>query len=69
MKKRHPLIVIVILSACTLANIDASATNQNPPASGCVRCHTDVKKLIRLSWEVERVRGKPRVSAEIEGEG
>ncbi len=39
------------------------------PTSGCVQCHTDVKQLIRLSWEVERVRGKPTVSAEIEGEG
>ena len=40
-----------------------------PPASTCVQCHTDVKKLIRLGWKVEKVRGKPRVSAENEGEG
>ncbi len=39
------------------------------PASTCVQCHTDVKKLIRLGWEVEKVRGKPEVSAENEGEG
>jgi hypothetical protein len=37
--------------------------------SGCVQCHTDVRRLIRLSWEVERVRGKPAVSALTEGEG
>ena len=39
------------------------------PASTCVQCHTDVKKLIRLGWEVEKVRGKVKVSAENEGEG
>jgi hypothetical protein len=39
------------------------------PTSECVQCHTDVKKLIRLSWEVEKVRGKPQQSAENEGEG
>jgi hypothetical protein len=39
------------------------------PDSTCVQCHTDVKKLIRLGWEVEKVRGKPEVSAENEGEG
>ena len=58
-----PLIVIAALSfACPLAG-------QEAPTSTCVQCHTDVKKLIRLSWEVERVRGKPKVSAENEGEG
>jgi hypothetical protein len=39
------------------------------PTSTCVQCHTDVKKLIRLGWEVEKVRGKPKISAENEGEG
>jgi hypothetical protein len=42
---------------------------QEAPPSQCVQCHTDVKKLIRLGWEVEKVRGKPEVSAENEGEG
>ena len=45
------------------------ASAQEAPASSCVTCHTDVKKLIRLGWEVEKVRGKARVSAENEGEG
>lgn len=42
---------------------------QDAPTSRCITCHTNVKKLIRLGWEVEKVRGKPRVSAETEGEG
>jgi hypothetical protein len=46
-----------------------SSPSENGEASGCVQCHTDVKKLIRLSWEVEKVRGKPKVSALTEGEG
>lgn len=35
----------------------------------CVVCHTDVKKLIRLSWEIEKIRPKPVKSAETSGEG
>jgi hypothetical protein len=42
---------------------------QETSSSRCIECHTDVKKLIRLSWEVEKVRGKPPVSEETEGEG
>jgi hypothetical protein len=55
---------------------NASGSDGKPPetaysesVSGCIQCHTDVKKLIRLSWEVERVRGKPAVSAQTQGEG
>lgn len=58
-----PLIVLVLPSAAF------SLAGTVSPASTCVQCHTDVKKLIRLGWEVEKVRGKPRVSAENEGEG
>jgi hypothetical protein len=42
---------------------------QTTAISNCVQCHTDVKRLIRLGWEVEKIRGKPQVSAETEGEG
>ncbi len=54
-----PLIFLPVSPASAL---DAST-------SSCVTCHTDVKGLIRLGWEVEKVRGKARVSAENEGEG
>jgi len=37
--------------------------------SECVKCHTDVKGLIRLGWEIEKIKGKPAESAEIQGEG
>ncbi|RLB83344.1 MAG: hypothetical protein DRH17_02885 [Deltaproteobacteria bacterium] len=42
---------------------EASAKNE------CVGCHTNVKKLIRLSWEIEKIRPKPDKSAETAGEG
>ena len=51
-----------------LASEPAAPPNSGE-VNGCVACHTDVKKLIRLSWEVEKVRGKPKTSALTEGEG
>jgi len=37
--------------------------------SECINCHTNLKKLIRLSWEIEKIRPKPAESAETSGEG
>jgi hypothetical protein len=37
--------------------------------SECIACHTDVKKLIRLSREVQKIRPKLGKSAETLGEG
>ena len=37
--------------------------------SQCVVCHTDVKKLIRLGWEIEKIRPKQGKSAQTSGEG
>ncbi|WDP90996.1 MAG: hypothetical protein HUN04_15365 [Desulfobacter sp.] len=37
--------------------------------SQCITCHTDLKKLIRLCWEVEKIKPKPPESAENSGEG
>jgi|GEM_PF-2230133 len=37
--------------------------------SECVQCHTNVKKLIRLSWEVEKIKPKQKKSAQTSGEG
>jgi hypothetical protein len=35
----------------------------------CVRCHTNVKGLIRLGWEVEKVKPKQGKSTKTSGEG
>jgi len=58
-----PLVALGVLS------LASPLVGQEAPTSTCVQCHTDVKKLIRLGWEVEKVRGKPQLSAENEGEG
>lgn len=58
-----PLVALGVLS------LASPLASQEAPTSTCVQCHTDVKKLIRLGWEVEKVRGKPQLSAENEGEG
>ncbi len=58
-----PLVALGILS------LASPLVGQEAPTSTCVQCHTDVKKLIRLGWEVEKVRGKLQLSAENEGEG
>jgi hypothetical protein len=35
----------------------------------CVNCHTNLKKLMDLSWEVKKIKPKQKVSKEISGEG
>jgi hypothetical protein len=57
------------LAAVAVFGLAHPLAGQETPTSTCVQCHTDVKKLIRLSWEVEKVRGKSQLSAENEGEG
>lgn len=37
--------------------------------SQCIQCHTNLKKLIRLCWEVEKIKPKAKGSAETSGEG
>ena len=35
----------------------------------CVNCHTNLKKLMDLSWEVKKIKPKQKLSREISGEG
>jgi len=35
----------------------------------CVNCHTNLKKLMDLSWEVKKIKPKQKLSKEISGEG
>lgn len=59
-----------LLVLLTLLSFRAGAEDApSAPSSQCVRCHTDVKGLIRLGWEIEKIRGKPAVSDETVGEG
>jgi hypothetical protein len=54
---------IWVFAAVPRAEVESAAESE------CVKCHTDAKGLIRLGWEVEKIKGKPVSSAEIEGEG
>lgn len=35
----------------------------------CVKCHTNLKRLMDLSWEVKKIKPKKKLSKEISGEG
>ena len=59
---------LLVLAGATVASLSASRNSQSNQ-SQCVLCHTDVKGLIQLSWEVEKVKSKPARSAETAGEG
>jgi hypothetical protein len=37
--------------------------------SQCVQCHANLKKLIRLCWEVEKIKPRTKTSTETAGEG
>jgi hypothetical protein len=45
------------------------ATTVSVNENQCVKCHTNVKGLIRLGWKIEKIKGKPTASQEIAGEG
>jgi hypothetical protein len=60
--------LLVSFSACSLT-LAVKEVAVGKSESQCVVCHTDVKKLIRLSWEIEKIRPKQGQSAETSGEG
>ena len=63
------LALIVTLGVWSvLENRQAVAVAQKKD-SQCVKCHTNVKGLIRLGWEIEETKGTPAASEETEGEG
>ena len=60
--------VLVCFCACSLT-LPEKEPEVGTTESQCVVCHTDVKKLIRLGWEVEKIRPKQGKSAQTSGEG
>ncbi|MGD9331298.1 MAG: hypothetical protein PVJ53_08290 [Desulfobacterales bacterium] len=67
--KTYGAVLLMSLALGLFFSLVWPVVGQEPPSSRCIECHTDVKNLIRLSWEVEKVRGKPPRSEETEGEG
>jgi hypothetical protein len=62
---------LVLIAVLTMApEVTADALQSTPSdSSQCIHCHTRVKGLIRLSWEVEKRHPRPAQSAETSGEG
>jgi hypothetical protein len=61
---------VFAFSAVLFIGLTSKTSGTGPTAeSQCVKCHTDAKRLIRLSWEIEKIRPKPAKSALTSGEG
>ncbi len=59
----------VLLAVAGFAAPVHSADPVTPGSSQCVTCHTNLKGLIRLCWQVEKIKPQPKTSAENTGEG
>ena len=55
--------LFIVLTPKTSINKEIAAENE------CVNCHTNLKKLMDLSWEVKKIKPKLEQSKEISGEG
>jgi hypothetical protein len=55
--------LLIVLTPKTSINKEIDAENE------CVNCHTNLKKLMDLSWEVKKIKPKMEQSKEISGEG
>ncbi|MGD2149483.1 MAG: hypothetical protein PVJ20_11245 [Desulfobacterales bacterium] len=55
--------LFLVLTPRTWINKGVAAENE------CVNCHTNLKKLMDLSWEVKKIKPKQERSKEISGEG
>jgi len=66
----YVMAVCVLVSFCVFSlTLAEEEPEVGKSESQCVVCHTNVKKLIRLSWEIEKIRPKLGKSAETSGEG
>ena len=55
--------LFLILTQKGLISKEIAAENE------CVNCHTNLKKLMELSWEVKKIKPKQKLSEETSGEG
>ena len=72
MKKIASISGFVIFSLILLIALtpETSMVKEIPAnKSECVKCHTNLKKLLLLSVKIEKIRPKPAKSAKTAGEG
>jgi hypothetical protein len=71
-KVKKPILfatLVLFLANLMIAGWLSAALATEVTESECIRCHTNVKGLIRLSWDVEKVKPAKPKSAETSGEG
>ncbi len=68
-KNRHVLAVVFLFPLFLFLTLKASAEKGTADENECTGCHTNLKKLMDLSWEVKKIKQKQGRSAEISGEG
>lgn len=66
--KWFPAWVVILTVVGTSSDVLPNAKTA-PEQNQCVICHTSVKGLIRLSWQVEKTRPPKAQSSETIGEG
>ena len=66
-KKSYRVCLIAVLAVSALIGLTTVYAKAEiaEAKSECVVCHTDMKRMILLSWEIEQVRPKLDKSAEI----
>ena len=68
-KRRFIWAVIFFLPLFLVFTPKTSINKEIAAENECVNCHTNLKKLMDLSWEVKKIKPKEELSKEISGEG
>lgn len=69
MKAKKRFIWAVVFSFLLFFTLKASADKETTDENECAGCHTNLKKLMDLSWEVKKIKPEKELSKEICGEG
>jgi hypothetical protein len=62
-------VAVLALFSLWIGEYDDRSVAAETTGSSCVDCHTNLKRLIRLIWEIEETQPKPQKSTQTSGEG